>query len=33
VQQGKSAVVLGRQPGNDDLVRDGVGCCGWRMGV
>jgi transcriptional repressor NrdR len=19
--------------GNDDLVRGGVGCCGWRMGV
>ena len=33
VQQGKSAVVLGGQPGNDDLVRGGVGCCGWRMGV
>ena len=28
-----SVVVLGGQPGNDDLVRGGVGCCGWRMGV
>jgi hypothetical protein len=33
VQQGKSVVVLGRQPGNNDLVRGGVGRCGWRMGV
>lgn len=28
VQQGKSVVVPGWQPGNDDLVRGGVGRCG-----
>jgi hypothetical protein len=33
VQQGKSVVVIDRQLINDDLVRGGVGRCGWRMGA